>query len=154
MKNKLVALEIKHMSNLCMRFMENNSNKEYIDSVTGTNCWIIGYIADRENEDIFQRDLEKKFGITRSTASKVIGLMVQKGLIEYQSVIYDARLKKLALTPKARELASIMKSDISMLESALLEGISAEEKEAFIKCVDKMKNNLKEKLAKGGDKKC
>ena len=78
MKNKLVSMEIKHISNLSMRFMENNSHKEYIDSVTGTNCWIIGYIAGKEGEDVFQRDLEKKFGITRSTASKVIGLMVQK----------------------------------------------------------------------------
>ena len=150
MKNKLVAHEIKHMSNLCMRYMENNSNKEYIDSVTGTNCWIIGYLADKEGEDVFQRDLEKKFGITRSTASKVIGLMVQKGLIEYKSVDYDARLKKLALTPKANELACMMKNDISMLEGILLEGISAEEKEVFLKCVDKMKNNLKNKTAKGG----
>ena len=150
MKNKLVSMEIKHISNLSMRFMENNSNKEYIDSVTGTNCWIIGYIAGKEGEDVFQRDLEKKFGITRSTASKVIGLMVQKGLIEYRNVEYDARLKKLVLTPKAYELVNIMNSDVMMLEDALLDGITSEEKESFFKCVDKMKDNLKNNLAKGG----
>lgn len=150
MKNKLVAMEIRHISNLCMRFMENNSHKEYIDSVTGTNCWIIGYIAGKEGEDVFQRDLERKFGITRSTASKVIGLMVQKGLIEYHPVDYDARLKKLVLTPKARELKNIMDSDVFVLEDALLEGITQDEKESFFRCVDKMKENLKNKSSKGG----
>ena len=150
MKNKLVAMEIRHISNLCMRFMENNSHKDYIDSVTGTNCWIIGYIAGKEGEDVFQRDLEKKFGITRSTASKVIGLMVQKGLIEYKPVDYDARLKKLVLTPKAQELKNIMDLDVMVLEDALLEGITQEEKDAFFRCVDKMKDNLKSKSSKGG----
>ena len=142
MKNKLVAHEIKHMSNLCMRYMENNSNKEYIDSVTGTNCWIIGYLADKEGEDVFQRDLEKKFGITRSTASKVIGLMVQKGLIEYKSVDYDARLKKIVLTEKALNLQKEVIGFFDNLEKEFEKDISEEELKVFYRVLDKINSNI------------
>lgn len=146
MKNRFASMELRRMSNLCMRYMDSHSHKKDIDSITGTNAWIIGFLYDKRGTDIFQRDLEKKFGITRSTASKVINLMVTKGLILREAVPYDARLKKLVLTDKAKELALLMHDDAILLEGKLTENISKKELENFFECIDKMKENLKNNL--------
>ncbi len=146
MNNKSAAMDIRQLSNLCRRYMDRHSHKQYIDSLTGTNGWIIGYLHSQGNQDTFQRDLEKKFDITRSTASKVINLMISKGLIEHRSVDYDARLKKLVLTDKAKELALLMIQDGDMLEEHLCQGISPKEMEQFFKCLEKMKHNIKDNI--------
>ncbi len=64
------------------------------ERITRMNIWIIDYIYDKKGEDVFQKDIERKMSITRSTASKIIDLMVQKKLVERSAVGYDARLKK------------------------------------------------------------
>ena len=95
-------------------------------------------------EDVYQRDMETQFGITRSTASKVINLMVQKGLIERQSVPHDARLKKLVLTEKSQEIKRLMDEDHLLFEQALRKGLDEDELQMLFSCLDKMKKNLKE----------
>lgn len=142
MAKRCIGIELRSLNNLIMRYMENYCNKKRIDSITGTNGWIIGYIAHNKDKDIFQKDLEKEFSITRSTASKVINLMVQKGLVERQSVDYDARLKKLVLTKNALDICNIMKADGKKLEDKLIKGISQEELDCFYSCIQKMKHNL------------
>lgn len=146
MNKNSVAMELKCISNLCMRYMDNHSHKKDIDSITGTNSWIIGYLSTRQGEDVFQRDLEKRFSITRSTASKVINLMVTKGLIERQSVPHDARLKKLILTKKAESLATLMQDDGKKLDEILTQDLTDTEVTIFLNCINKMKENLKNHL--------
>ena len=93
MQKDHIGNDVRILSHQIHRWIENAPNKKKIDSVTGANAWIIGYISDKtdNNEDVFQKDLESCFEITRSTASKVVNLMVEKGLIERQSVPWDAR---------------------------------------------------------------
>ena len=70
MQNGNIGIELRYLNNLIRRYVDNKLHKKYIDSVTGTNGWIIGYIAD--HGDVYQKDLETEFGITRSTASKAV----------------------------------------------------------------------------------
>lgn len=147
MKHMLkIAMELHSLSNMNRRFMDNNSHKKMVDSITGTNGWIIGYLDHNSDRDVFQRDLEETFGITRSTVSKVVNLMVQKGLIDRSCVEHDARLKKLTLTDKSMELISIMHSDNEKLEQTLTAGFSEEEKSQLMEYIIRMKNNMKSAL--------
>lgn len=109
MKKDCIGNDVRILSHQIHRWIENSPNKKKIDSCTGTNAWIIGYISDKteKNEDVYQKDLEKCFEITRSTASKVVNLMVEKGMVERQSVPWDARLKKLVLTDKEEKSMSL-----------------------------------------------
>ncbi len=140
--DKEIGLELRRLNNLTKRYLDNHTNKKIIDSITGTNGWIIGYLADRDGQDVFQRDLERQFGITRSTASKVINLMVQKGLVQRESVPQDARLKKLVLTQKAREVSAMMVEDRNAIEGKLTQGFSAEEIDVLYSYLLRMKQNM------------
>lgn len=151
MENKpKIARELHCLSNMNRRYMDSNSHKKMVDSVTGTNGWIIGYLDHNSHRDVYQRDLEETFGITRSTVSKVVNLMVQKGLVERSAVEHDARLKKLTLTDRSRELISVMHKDNDMLESVMMQGFSDEEKSQLMEYVTRMKNNMKTALDEMG----
>lgn len=142
MKDKTIGMELRSLNNLIKRYIENSRHFEYAKKITGTNGWIIAYLAENEDKDIYQKDLEEKFTITRSTISKVITLMEQKGLIEREAVAGDARLKKLSLTPKAKALHKAIVEDLKDIENKLMEGFTEQEKENLFLYFDKMKKNM------------
>ena len=111
MKSYTLFDEIKYLNVLLSRrYFENILNKN-TQLLTRVNICIIKYLIDNENEDIFQKDIEIKFGITKSTASKVLKLMESKNLIVRQSVKNDARLKKLMASQKAKEIYNNLNND-------------------------------------------
>jgi len=144
MKDKSIGLELRSLNNLIKRRIDNSSAKKEIDSITGTNGWIIGFLAENADKDIYQKDLEEQFSITRSTASKVLILMEKKGLIERNGVPHDARLKKLTLTEKASKASELMIEEGKQLEVTLTKGFSKEELEFLFDCIHRMKNNVQE----------
>ena len=142
MKKKLIGLELRSLNNLIMRKVENSPCKKEIDSITGTNGWIIGFLAKNADKEIYQKDLEEQFSITRSTASKVLILMEKKGLIERRGVPHDARLKRLALTEKAWKISELMINDAARIENTLTKGFTEEELEYLYSCIQRMKSNI------------
>lgn len=142
METKLICKELRRLSNLTKRYVETATHKNQIEKITGTNSWIIGYLSQNADKDIYQKDLEEEFSVTRSTASKVLALMEQKGLIERHVVARDARLKKLVLTDKAWELHNLMKEDFLTMEATLTKGFTAEERENLLTYIQRMKDNI------------
>lgn len=113
-----------------------------IDELTGMQSFIIRYLFTNESNEIFQRDIEKKFGIRRSTATKILQLMEKKGLILRENVEYDARLKKLRLTTKAIEVHFKITEDIKAFEAKMRNGLSEEELDMFFDVIEKIKRNI------------
>lgn len=143
MNRKPIGVELRSLDNLIMRKFINTDRKKQIDSITGTNGWIIGFLADNADKDIYQKDLEEQFAITRSTVSKVLILMEKKGLIERHGVPNDSRLKKLVLTDKAWKLNESMKEHGDKIEAALTKGFTEEELEALYSYIQRMRDNIK-----------
>ena len=137
-----VGLAIRKLNNQIRRYFEFSSHKREVEAVTGNNEWIIGYLNRNQDRDIFQRDIEQQFTITRSTASRVLSLMEKKGLIERQSVAHDARLKKITLTEKAKDISAIMRHDADEMERQLIKGFSEEEIKTLCTYIERMKANL------------
>ena len=140
--DKLISTRLRGLSHRIHRFFENSPNKKTIDSITGTHGWIIAFLACNKGKDVFQKDVEREFDVTRSTASKVIDLMEQKGLVTREKVPCDARLKKLVLTQKAQELSELFEKDRLLLEETLTQGFDDEEKIILCDFITRMNNNL------------
>ena len=150
MRNNEIGFEIKALNNLIKRRVEMSETKEEIEHLTGVHGFVIGYISDHDDEDIFQRVNEVKFEIRRSTATGIINLMEKNGLIIRESVDYDARLNKLVLTDKAREINKLVEDDISRIEKTITKGIDEADLEIFCRVVNKMKDNLNNDMKKKG----
>ncbi len=143
MVDKPLGHEIHVLSNLICRAVDSSPMRAQIEDATGNNAWIIGFIARRAGTDVFQKDLEQQFGITRSTASKVVSLMVSKGLVERQSIPEDARKKKLVLTKRSWEILDQLDSEIQLLEDTLVDGFTPEEVETLYGYLDRIEENIR-----------
>lgn len=133
---------IRTIHNMAGRTFDKKLREQELDFLTSGNGRIIGYLCERKNEDVFQKDLEVQFGITRSTASKVVNLMVEKGYIVRERVQGDARLKKLVLTPKAEGVAEFLYQNCMSMEETLLSGFSDEERVQFREYLERAKDNI------------
>ena len=120
------------------------------DRQTGMHWYLLRYLDENQERDVFQRDIEKAFSISRSSVTVTLQLMEKNGLIRRESVAQDARLKRIVLTQKARDLHRQIEADILAFESNLARGISEEEQEVFLRVAKKMQENLREGLAKQG----
>jgi DNA-binding MarR family transcriptional regulator len=142
-RKKSIGFEVKSLSNVIKRRID----KQIADGCGGgssvTHGWVIRYIYDNmEKGDVFQRDLEARFNIRRSTATGILKLMEKNGLIVREPVEYDARLKKLVLTSKAVELHESIVREINLIENTMRQGLSQEELDSFFATIEKIKSNV------------
>ena len=138
-----IGRDLHRLDNCIGRFLFRQSGEiRTDDEVTGTNMRIIRFLKMNENRDIYQKDVEKEFGITRSTASRVLVLMEEKDLVRRCSVESDARLKKLVLTEKSSRMADRMREIGEKTDEKLLEGFTEEEKETLSLFIDRMTQNM------------
>lgn len=112
------------------------------DHPTGVQGFIIGHLYHHQDQDIFQRDIEKACCIRRSTATGILQLMEKNGYITKEPVDYDARLKKLVLTPKAIDHHHFIEKEIVAIEARLTKDIDAQDLDVFYRVVAKMKSNI------------
>ena len=86
--------------------------------------------------------MERHFGVTRSTASKVVDLLVRKGFVERHIGETDSRLRRLTLTKQAEDLLQTINEDHEMLESVLTRGFTANEVRTLHAYLQRMQNNI------------
>lgn len=142
MENRRLDFELHRTSRIVRRYMDNDASKSYVEKMTGTHGWAVGFFYNNRHKDVFQRDFEKEFNIRRSTASNILSLMESNDLIKRECVPYDARLKKITLTPKAMEIQSVVEDAFSRLDIRMKEGINEEELDVFFRVLEKINSNL------------
>ncbi len=139
-----VGYELRTLHNLFYRYVHVRNTMEFGQFTSEIHFWVLGYLAEHKNQDVFQRDLETEFEVRRSTMTGILQTMEKNGWILRVSVNYDARLKKLLMTEKAKQIMDKRASDIANFEKRLITGISREELDDFFVTIDKIKKNLQE----------
>ena len=137
-KKRSLGIVLCTLSNAIKRRTDERVSSCVPCDITRTHGWVIRFLADHEGEDIFQRDIEAQMGIRRSTATGILQLMEKNGLIIREPVDHDARLKKLVLTPMAKEAHKAIGSAIDQNERDMLSCLSPEEQEMFFALTDKL----------------
>lgn len=104
---------------------------------------VIEYLM-RHEEPVYQRDLENHFLVRRSTISKVLRLMEEKGMIQRLSVHDDARLKQIVLTDYGRRIHGEAVRHAQMLEGKLYSNFTEEEMDTLLLLLKKLEHNMEE----------
>ncbi len=139
-----IGFAVRRLSNAIRRDVEKEQESMGIKKLKGINGWAIGYFFENRDKDVFQRDFEEKFSIRRSTASRMLKTMEEKGFIERVSVENDARLKKIVLTEQAIENHKKIIESIKAREECLKKGIPESELKIFFKVMEKLTANMEE----------
>jgi Transcriptional regulators len=142
MERARIGVELRALTNSIRRYFEFSTHRKEIQNTTGNNKLILNFLSQNQGRDIYQKDVEAHFNIARSTASKVLNLMEEKGLIRRLSVSHDARLKRIVLTEQALEIQSLMREDADKMEEKLTRGFTDTELALLHSYVMRMRENM------------
>ena len=120
---KTVSLELYGLTNLLKRESESSCLCKFHrqTDLTDMQSRIIGFLHRKRAEDMEKKDLVKR-----------------------DAVAYDARLKKVRLTPKAEELVNSSEQEMLRFEKMLTANISEEDMACFFRVTKKIRENLEE----------
>ena len=110
----------------------------------GIYGWLIGFLYDNRDRDVFQRDLQQQFSVRRSTMTGILQTMEHDGMITRSPVPWDARLKKIELTEKAVAHQEKFQKAIEAVEARVSSGLTAGEKETFLLLCGKIRRSLED----------
>ncbi len=136
-----VGKMIGHTSVLFRQHLDNAIASGAADdsgTISGRNFWILRYLDDHRDRDVFQKDLENAFKIRRSTVSKTVELMEQKQLLVRESVNGDARMKKLRLTSKADAVLAEVAKAVDELEERIRDAFDPAEYDTLMRLLKKL----------------
>ena len=104
---------------------------------------ILNYVlVESEAHSVYQKELEREFGLRPSTVTEMLNALEQKKLIQRVSDEWDGRYKKIVFTEKARSMKDRIRQEVEETEHLLLQGITEQEKQEFLRIAGKMLQNL------------
>ncbi len=145
------------LSVLSRAFRRRLDEKLLERGLTGVQFSVLGQLIRMENEggtEISQKDLERVRRVTHPTMTEIIKRLEKKELIRCETSGRDRRRKRVISTEKARCLlgeVGLFDQEVFLDLSA---GLSPEEVEQFLNCVDVMLKNAAECCGKGCDEDC
>lgn len=140
----VIPAQIRRVNNLIQRRQNQQSRENGVEDVTAMHGWILGYLEQHRGEDVYQRDLEREFSITRSTVTNILQLMEKKGYIRRESVPQDARLKRLALTDAGAEVHRRILMSLHQTDAYLESLLTPEENAELLRLLAKLRSELEE----------
>ncbi|CAK7031861.1 MAG: Transcriptional regulator SlyA [Desulfovibrio sp.] len=138
---------------VCMGFMTYTTNKHLISALhrhmeelglelTSEQWGLMMQFWNRG--DIAQEEIAKVAGVDKSTASRALRLMEQKGLITRRTDAVDTRRKILSLTEQADGIKQDCLKAVQATLNEALTGIDEEERRICLKVLGRIKRNLQE----------
>lgn len=112
--------------------------------ITQLQHMIIRFLNHNQQKEMYQKDLEEEFHVSRATISNTLQVMERNGLICRSAVTQDARLKKITLTERAMEFSRQARHNVEELETCMKGGMSAEEHEELLRLLRKVRMNLEQ----------
>ena len=111
--------------------------------ITEVQGWILDFIlVDGRDRTLYQKDIEKEFGLRPSTATELLKTLESRKMIQRVSSEEDGRYKKIQFTEAAEDIRLALQQEIQKTEGLLVEGISREDLNTFMKVAEKMLENL------------
>ena len=128
----------------------SNSQRRLMDSLligreySGAQCKLMHYLFSNEGRMIYQKEIEKIFGLRASMATELLNALEKRGLIRREPSKEDGRYKEIVLTSQAEQYRETVLLDVERLEAAIRSGIS-EEAVTWIEITRKMLAGLEER---------
>ena len=138
MKNNDIGFYLRKLNNHIQKRSHSFYNRKEIKECSLSNLWVIDYLTDNSDKDIYQKDIDTEFSINRATASKMLTLMEEKNFITRIPCEEDGRLKKIKVLPEGEKLKSICLAIRKEMEKELSFSLTQEEVETLKNILKKM----------------
>ena len=135
---------INRISNRLQRFSPDTQNKLGIGQAQANILRFL--LLETAKRSIYQVDIEKEFGLRPPTVTETLKSLEKKDLIRRIPDENDGRKKKIIITEKTLSMDDGVKCQVEKSEKVLLQGITKEEQEQFMKIAGKMLHNLESNI--------
>lgn len=111
--------------------------------ISGSKGNVLDYIlVESAVRPVYQKDIEKEFGLRPPTASQLLKTLEGEGMIRRIPDEQDCRRKKLVFGDRAMAVEKVLREEVEETERCLLQGITEEERKEFLRIAEKMLENL------------
>jgi DNA-binding MarR family transcriptional regulator len=107
-------------------------------NLTSTQLDVLMYLLSSQDREVNQTDIEREFKIKNPTVTGILNRLEAKGFVRRAVSSSDARVKRILVTGKSREIEKKVHQKGALIEDGLLRGFTKEEQEqlsAFLKRV-------------------
>lgn len=132
-----IGYQVQQISHLVKQLQNERLLKEDL-SISHMNVMFVLYEEDRVN----QSHIQKNLGIKASSLSKLIDILIQKGLVTRESLDGDARSKIICLTELGKEKQQQLYHVRDELENQLTEDLNETETKQLARMLSQVKSNL------------
>lgn len=142
-KDRRILMNIREISNEMKKIVGYKLLRKHED-LSEMNACIILYLKQQElqKRQVFHKDIEREFRISRATVSQMISRMEKKKMIERRDDFSDGRRKQIFLTDLSRESISFLEKTDEQLEKVILENFSEQEKECLLGYMERIQKNI------------
>ncbi len=139
--------EMRYIMSLFRKEVDNSELFKNNPDLTNVKGWTIGFIYKRHNQgfDVYQKDIEQEFNISRSTATELLQNLEQNDYLTREASEQDGRLKRIILKEKSIKLQTEVIKTFNSVEDKLLDGFSLEEKSQLFEYFRRIRKNLEGK---------
>lgn len=109
--------------------------------LTAAQGHIMGFLARRDSAPC-SRDVEEAFHLSHPTVSGLLSRLEKKGFIEFRTDEADRRCKRIYIMPKGQQCTEMMRKTIMDNEERIVRGFSEEEKEQFLRLLERAADNM------------
>ena len=89
--NTDICFFVKKLDHHISRRFYSMYSRKALEECSMSNVWIVDYLYDHRDRDVFQKEIEDKFFVNRATVSKMLKLMEEKKLICRMPSAADSR---------------------------------------------------------------
>lgn len=151
-RERTLGFAVKALSNQLKRMYDKSAIQDNEAGLTGMQFAVLGFIADTScHRDVFQRDIEEKFDIRRSTATSILQLMEKNGILRRESVPGDLRLKRIRITERGYAVHERQGKRMERTEAMLVEGVDPADLAAFYRVMAIASANIQRHLGEAGE---
>ncbi len=141
-EKRYIGFEIRSLDRMIGRQSERITQDHLEGNIPAQGGWIIGFLYRHSDQPIYQKDIEHKFCMPPSTVTKILKELEKNGYITRTAVENDARLKRLILTEKGKELhTGIMHTIHEKIDDQLTAGLTETDLVHLYEMIDTMKRN-------------
>lgn len=141
---KVIPVQLRRVVNRIARYQNELCRERGLEDVTMMHGWILGYLRHNAHREIYQRDIERDFSITRSTVTNILQLMEKKGYLCRRSVPHDARLKQLVITEEGVAVHERLLGVFRQTDEHLASLLTPEENAELMRLLTKLHQKMDE----------
>ena len=97
-----------------------------------------------------QKELAEHLDVTPAAVTGAIKKLEQDGYVE-RTLGHDNRFNELRITAKGRELIFKTKEIFSEVDASMFDGLSDEELDTYVSCLEKLQRNIKKQCERKND---